>query len=137
MHDATANSPEVWTLRAYELLASANLCHRRAERIANKRVRQRRHFPDGSPWVYLMLYAFAIEAILKALTIAKGSRAAANGTLARDFRTHNLLHLWSRAGLPLTADEAFLLDFLRAYIEIGRYPRAVSRRSAGRKIAGR
>jgi hypothetical protein len=70
----------------------------------------------------MVLYAIAVENLLKALRVARDGTPVVEGKLARDFKHHRLLDHASKAGVRLSADETGLLRRLRDFIEAGRYP---------------
>jgi hypothetical protein len=86
-----------------------------------------RYHQDVSARSFFMLYAFALEAMLKAVWLAQGNRAVSPSSieLEKAFKRdgHDLHKWWHVAsmGAP-TADELAVLDFLTSYVEIGRYP---------------
>lgn len=70
----------------------------------------------------MVLYALAVENLLKAIIIARGDEdTAPNGKLAKWFTTHNLNKLADRAKLSFTPKQG-LLETLREFIESGKYP---------------
>jgi hypothetical protein len=127
--EVVANSAVAWRVVAYELIAAANILELRDRNAERRRrmtpfERQRFHV-DGSSRVFPMLYAFALEALLKCLWIAQGNPATEKDALHPGFRKdgHELARWWARATLPALDREAKeLVKLLVSYIEIGRYP---------------
>jgi hypothetical protein len=73
--------------------------------------------------VYYMLSGYALENLLKgAIMLGHPEYFKADGKLA-EIRSHNLAHLWRKAGLALVPAEEVLLDKLSRYVDwLGRYP---------------
>lgn len=128
---ATANSFITWHLAAYDLIGGANLCFRRHLRSTRSLFQPPDvlYCADGSPRVFKMLYAMALEDLLKALWLAQGNRAATEKVLKNEFKTHDLRDWWTKTSMrPLDEDESVVLDFLMSYAEIGRSLSARARR---------
>src|SRR5258708_7532748 len=70
----------------------------------------------------MLLYGLALEILLKGLLVAQGLAATATGELNGRLKTHNVLHLWSEAGLLLDGQTEDLLRRLHWSIEAGKYP---------------
>ena len=126
LFEAAANSPVAWHPVAYELIAAGNLCFRRWVKhdLQTRRVFDRRPYGGVTHRTFLMLYAFALECLLKAAWLAQGNKAAQSGKrLSKKFMTHDLNRWWRDAKmLPLTPHESAALDLLNAYAVTGRYP---------------
>lgn len=69
----------------------------------------------------MVLYALAVENLLKAIIIAHGDNLTPDGKLADWFTTHKLKQLAERARLSFTPKQG-LLETLREFIESGKYP---------------
>ena len=138
---AAANSSTVWQSVGYELIAAGNLCFRRCAKVVKQTFRPTdvHDYRTSPSRTFLMLYAFALEALLKALWLAQGNRAATTATLETKFRTHDLRRWWKDASMPPpSSDESLILEFLTVYAEIGRYPvRARAQPRDGRRIRRR
>jgi PhnB protein len=63
-----------------------------------------------------------LENLLKGLLVAQGVDATSTGKLNNELKTHNLVHLWKLAGLPLTNQEEEILKILQWAIETNKYP---------------
>lgn len=127
MFRITANSPVPWKSVAYELVAAGNLCFRRYARLHPLGAPPSfvSYHEDVSPRSFLMLYAFALEDLLKAVWLAQGNRAVVANALDKDFKKlrHDLQAWWTRASIrAASSDETIVLDFLTSSVEIGRYP---------------
>ena len=107
-HEETANEALLWHSIAYELLDAANVLY------ADTKERQRRYKADGTFTETVirpmnMVYAFALETLIKALMLSEGQRAMQGTKLTREFHTHEIPDLYKRTKLgPLTAKEAKL-----------------------------
>jgi hypothetical protein len=129
MFEAQANSPETWQLCSYELIGAANLCFGRHVRVHGRHqslpLAQRATSSGRAP---LMLYAFGIEGLLKALWLAQKNRSThskppVGRQLTKVFKSHDLRAWWERTAMPPPSDtQKFLLDMLTHYGEVGRYP---------------
>ena len=69
----------------------------------------------------MLLYALAVENLLKSIIIARGEDPAPEGQLANWFKHHNLRTHAKRADLSFPIDSDFLQK-LRDFIECGKYP---------------
>jgi len=69
----------------------------------------------------MVLYALAVENLLKAIIIARGEDPAPNGELESWFKHHDLTRHAKRAKLSFTPKRG-LLETLREFIESGKYP---------------
>jgi hypothetical protein len=122
------NHPDVWLLVAHDMIAAGNLCFRRYARLKRKDQESfGGYHRDISPNSFCMLYAFALEGLLKALWLAQGNVAVKPGTgiLDKTFKAngHDLQRWWTLAAMPdPSRDERSVLRVLTACIEIGRYP---------------
>lgn len=72
-----------------------------------------------------LLYGLALENLLKGLLVAQGVDATSTGKLNKTLKSHNLVSLWTQAGLPITDQTEAVLKILRWSIETGRYPVAI------------
>ena len=131
-----ANTPLAWLFVAHEMIAAGNLCFRRYARLNPKELESfGGYHRDISLTSFCMLYAFALEGLLKALWLAHGNVAAKAGTLDKTLRAHghDLHGWWARASMPNpTREERAVLRLLTACIELGRYPiRSKARADSG------
>lgn len=77
---------------------------------------------EGCLWRPLMvLYALAVENLLKAIIIARGEDPAPGGALVKWFKHHNLKQHAIRENLSFVPRPG-LLETLRDFIESGKYP---------------
>ena len=121
--EAAANEPHRWQHTAREFIRAANYLldwHDVPLVEADPGDLECSHYGTNSPM--LVLYAVAIENLLKAVLLAQGSRAVSGGKLSNDFSHHNLTRYADDAGLVLNADQRPLLDRLHDVIQAGRYP---------------
>jgi hypothetical protein len=120
------NTSISWQLTAHELIAAANLCYKRFTTTmdrAEQRKRKVQYYPEFGIAPLLMLYAFALEALLKSLLIAQGQKAVIAGKLAPGFKTHDLAQLCKQAKVKLeTAHEERLVEHMTRAVQFGRYP---------------
>lgn len=76
-----------------------------------------------------LLYAYAIENVLKGLIIAARPGLIDERTLSDELKSHNLIKLASKAGLAVHVEETPVLEALsKLSIWAGRYPVAQTRR---------
>jgi hypothetical protein len=75
--------------------------------------------PKGAVW---LLYGLALENLVKGLLVAQGVDATATGELNKSLRTHDLVKLWKRAGLPASDATDEILRNLHWSVEVGKYP---------------
>jgi hypothetical protein len=77
--------------------------------------------------VYMLLMGLAVENLAKGVIVAKGvSSPSADGRLARELKSHDLLDLLDMAEVELSTEDAYLVERLQASVEwAGRYPTAV------------
>jgi hypothetical protein len=146
--EAKAHAPEVWQKMAYELVTCANICfdrHMRSTVTGTPPTQRSRR--DSSGRVPLMLYAFALENLLKALMVANGEKPTEERTsksigprgrrLAERFTDHRLTVLWQLAGLPNPEPmDVALLEFLTTLGVTGRYPIKVKPDMKNYRLAG-
>ena len=81
---------------------------------------------SGSTVPMLVLYAMAVEHLLKAILVANGESLVADGRLKPQFGHHRLLEYAKDAGLEPTPAVAELLKRLSHVLYAGRYPMATS-----------
>lgn len=74
----------------------------------------------------MVLYAIAVENLLKAIRVAQGVEVTSNGELSRYFSKHDMIGFAQDAGLTLTMPDSDFLQKLRDLIESGKYPIAKS-----------
>ena len=77
---------------------------------------------SGSTVPMMILYATAIENLLKAILVANGESLVANGRLKPQYGHHRLLEYAVEARLELTPEVAGLLQRLSHVAYAGRYP---------------
>jgi hypothetical protein len=82
---------------------------------------------SGSTVPMMVLYAAAIENLLKAILVAKGEDLVANGRLKPQFGHHRLLEYARDAGLEPPAEIEQLLQCLSHVLYAGRNPGATTR----------
>ena len=78
------------------------------------------HYSSYSP--LMVLYAAAVENLLKAVRIAQGTAATAGGEIHPYLGKHDMLKYAQDASIATTPDESDLLQKLRDVIESGKYP---------------
>ena len=124
--DYMANSPHFWKQKALDLLMASRILRQAEEssemEIDGKKVKMPflRSF-----WTKLMIRAFALECLIKALWLKNGN------TLYRDekyvgiggMRCHDLSKMFETVGIILSDEKRNLLDRLSAVsVAHGRYP---------------
>ena len=113
-----------WQNDARELICAANVLLDSYERTLGSSSAEKTPFEpnEGCLWRPLMvLYALAVENLLKAIIIARGEDPAPDGTLAKWFKHHRLADHAKRAKLSFVPKPG-LLETLREFIESGKYP---------------
>jgi len=70
----------------------------------------------------MMLYAFAVENLAKAVLIACGTKATEKMRLAKTLNTHDLIALVKAIGLSIDGETNQLLQRMTRFISSGRYP---------------
>jgi hypothetical protein len=70
----------------------------------------------------MMLFGVAVENLLKALLIAKGTTPVSDGELNKKLKGHNLTAFAEEAAITLSQRERQLLKCLQDFIESGKYP---------------
>lgn len=84
---------------------------------------KRAGFPPSVFYVEHALMGFALEVLLKGLIISNNPELGVSKKLDRAFRTHNLIKLAERAGMPLSRTEKELCLNLTNYTEVWfKYP---------------
>jgi hypothetical protein len=84
-----------------------------------------------------MLYAFALENVLKGLLIAKNSDLAGKRKLSREITSHKLVDLAEKASFDVGGQELSVLrDLSQIAIWAGRYPVAIKLDPAGKPPLG-
>jgi hypothetical protein len=131
--DRLGNSIVQWRRSGVQLLASAQVLSRERERAEPK--------GGGSGkapmemltfWVELMLCAFGIECLLKALWLKKGGTLARNGRYQKVIgkENHNLANLCRVVSFQISARETAVLDKISEIARsAGRYPIATTSES--------
>jgi len=126
-HQLVRNAPHLWQSFARDFISAANHLDRRAWRaimrsFKTKRSANSRRRRAPNPMVPQVLYAIALENMLKGLLIARGHRLFdPNDKLVGKYRTHNLLAFASEAGLTLSVAERALVDRLARAITEGKF----------------
>lgn len=116
-YDRLGNIPRVWVESALDLLTtSAELQFYWNDTVAKREVPFSRSFAPR-----LMIRAFAVECLLKALILLDGGQLCVSGKLQE--KEHNLSKLADRARFALTDKERHVLKKLSAFATgTGRYP---------------
>jgi hypothetical protein len=128
LYEVTGNVPVTWQMTAHELIAAANICWARWRRTNRLQDLERRttYHPELTQKPVLMLYAFALEALLKALWVAQGNLLVVDGRFTLETlggKPHDLHHLCERTKIRLDSKtEQPLVDQLTWAVEHGRYP---------------
>jgi hypothetical protein len=118
--DFVGNLPFSWVDKADELTLAANV------------LRSQKH---DTLWAELMLRAFALENLLKALWLIRADAIFQNGKMENTPKHHNLLKLATELKMSLNEAETSLLSRLyRIAVSIGRYPSATKFADAQGKI---
>jgi len=120
-----------WQNDARELICAANILLNSYEgSLGSSSVDKLSFEPnEGCLWRPLMvLYALAVENLLKAIIIARGEDPAPGGTLAKWFKHHRLTDHAIRAKLSFVPKPG-LFETLREFIESGKYPIGVNPQS--------
>lgn len=126
-HTELGNSYRLWMQTAQTLFAGSKI-------LRGERERGKAPIEILMPWTELMLTAFGIECLIKAIWIKRGNQLARDGKYVPMTKNegHQLVKLCRVAGIPLDSPEA---DALKRMSEIagtiGRYPIA---RRAGQII---
>jgi hypothetical protein len=130
--ELTANHPLSWQTWAHDLIVTANVLRRLIDaddRTYWEGVPDANGKPPGIPehrtaGATLMLYAFAVENLAKAVRIAQGVRATTEGPrLSKETFAHHRVSLHVAAtGVSLDQEDRNLLDRMERFIERGRYP---------------
>ena len=113
--------PLLWQWRAREFVCAANNLRGACDdkTFFNATSANRHSKPHNAA---RLLYGLALEMLLKALLVAQGADATSSGKLNKRLKTHNLVELWSDAGLLLTPQTKDTLEILHWAIESGKYP---------------
>jgi len=90
---------------------------------------------SGSTVPMMVLYAAAIENLLKAILVAKGEDLVAGGRLKPQFGHHRLLEYATDAGLEPPAEVEQLLQCLSHVLYAGRNPSATTPAADGSALA--
>jgi hypothetical protein len=127
--EAGANSPPGWRWSAHDLIAAANIVRRSIEAGDSE---QRARWTGRTEVVVtsahrpvapaMMLYAFAVESLTKAVLIACGTKATEGMRLAKALNTHDLVALVKETGLSIDNETNQLLQRMSRFIASGRYP---------------
>lgn len=124
LFDYLGKNPNTWAISAERLKLSADIL-RRSEWPDPPNVHKDTYvYPNFmiGP-VYMMLFGFATECLLKAMYVAKFSKEWQKGKLPKALKTHDLNKLWSEVGLRKCDQYIALLETLGNYtVTFGRYP---------------
>jgi hypothetical protein len=79
---------------------------------------------DSMLWEeYYLLAGYALECLFKGLLLERNAgQTTANGTMAKQYTSHNLLEYAEQCGLPVTDEDKLILNLLTHYIKNGKYP---------------
>jgi hypothetical protein len=127
IYDDTVNDPMAWLLTADNNLIAADKIDD-AKEAALKAPRAIEHIMRTT-WVSLMLRAFAIECLLKAIHVKAGNALGTGGKMTSGFPgKHDLVAMWEALNLPpLTPARRSVLTKLTAIsTSIGRFPVAIN-----------
>lgn len=134
---AVSQAPWAWRNRGRRLAVAAEILFREmdphdelhllgaifASYEAQQEGRALNRYPAPDYVTPLMLYAYAIENILKGIVLASDTTTISMSELASDICVHNLPRLWKQAGLPLSEEDKKFLQVLTEFgIWAGRYP---------------
>ncbi len=118
VHNARAADPAAWQMTARSFICAANYL-----------LGLDAPAPADFTWVSrgwnrpaVFLYAVAAENLVKAIRIAQGKPAIADGRLHRYFTKHDLLMYAREADMCPRADEEELLQRLSHVLRSGKYP---------------
>lgn len=125
--DQRGNSFKNWIITARELLASAIVLRREREKVEEPKVAGVSKAPMEclTFWVELMLCAFAIECLLKALWLKKGNQIAKDGVYCKILtkENHDLVALCQKVAFPINSvEEKILTKLSELGRATGRYP---------------
>jgi hypothetical protein len=119
---ALAGTPYLWQHAAREYIVAANylLDWYDVSRATPEAARFEFSLRGIAP--VMVLYAIAVENLLKAIRVAVNGTPVVDGELAVHFKHHNLLAHAKQVGLTLSDRETDLLEHLGDLLEAGRYP---------------
>jgi hypothetical protein len=128
-YEFSGNAPFAWWFTAHNLFAAAEMIDAFRRLPAKKAERLVPGWYDVSP-PSLMLRAFAVECLLKAVWLKKGARLTASGRLTPiPVKHHDLVALVQAVDalratnrINVSAAEEKTLNRLSMYGELGRYP---------------
>jgi hypothetical protein len=125
-HTELGNNYRLWMQTAQKLFAGSQVLRRELERFtANLRSGKARQSEVIMPWTELMLAAFGIECLIKAVWVKRGNQLARDGKYVPMTKNegHRLVKLCCVAGIPLDSREADALERMSDIARtIGRYP---------------
>lgn len=129
-YHSVGNHPRAWWYCGRNLIVSAELLHRAAEITLpgdlsklDARALREIYRADAVFGPSLMLRAFGVEALLKALFLHGGGALAAGGRFqSPTTRPHDLHALVEAARVSISPAEERLLRVLEYWVEEGRYP---------------
>lgn len=139
-HTRIGNDQQSWEITAHELFSSSAILNRERERV--EKSLKSKPYPRPVPmeshtfWVELMLDAFGIECLIKALWLKQGQQLARDGKYVGMMKKegHRLEKLCRCAGIRLSRrEEETLIRLSDIAGSIGRYP--IERRVPQRAVS--
>ena len=132
IHTRVGNDHHHWDYTAKRLFAASKMLNRERNRIrATMRPPCKAPIEIFTLWVELMLTAFGIECLIKAIWLKQGHQLARDGKYVEMIKKerHQLVKLCGAAGIALNRREAHALQRISEIAgSIGRYP--IARRSS-------
>lgn len=127
IYDKVGNDPRAWLRHAEELLITHSILYDEYKQVDYTKLRNEGIVSDEGRVLMpaLMLLAFAIECLLKALWLKQGNLLAENGKLVKIPNTHdhNLVEYGNVTGLVFSKNEKVVLNRLfKISVSLGRYP---------------
>jgi hypothetical protein len=119
---AVAAQPYIWQQTAREYVVHANYLLDWYDVSRSTPSAGGFQFTIGGPVPAMVLYAVAVENLLKAIRVALHDPPVVDGALSPHFKHHNLLAHAREAKVPLAPEESDLLGHLSDFMEAGRYP---------------
>ena len=120
MFDSAVSSPGAWLFSALDLKTAADRVNWLTNPIRDEE-------PSlGLFAIYRMLMGLSLECLLKGILVTRGERVLNNGSMAREFATHELkalAHKVDSSAFAFTANELTILANTEPYILwAGKYP---------------
>jgi hypothetical protein len=116
------NDPQNWTANAETLFEGSKVLKREMERSVQSGQLTSYSF---TAWIEVMLTAFGIECLIKAIWLKQGNQLARDGIYVPiiERERHQLVKLCGAAGVALNKQEVEVLERMRDIaLSIGRYP---------------